>query len=532
VTAGRPPVTAWPLAAAVALAVAIADPPSADLAAGAYRVALFEDHGAVLWQNGWYDGHHLPGYSVLYPPLGAWLGLRVPAALGCVAAAWAFERLAVGHWGARARPGAAWFALAVAAPMLSGRLAWALGLGAGLLALLAAARGRVALAAAGGVLTALASPVAGLFLALAAVAWWVGAPAAARRPGAPADRRPAGAAAVGAGALAAVGALVLAFPEGGVEPFAASAFWPGMGLLAATATVLGRREPVLLAGCLLSMASIAASFALDTPMGGNATRLVALVGGPLVAAALWGRRPLALALLALPYLYWQAYPAIRDVAVAADDPSVHASFYAPLQSELERRAAGRAVRVTVPFTENHWEARWLPPRWATPRGWERQLDVGRNALFYRDRPPAPAEYRRWLDDHAVAFVAVAGVPLDDAGRDEARLVTTGRVPGLREVWRAGGWRLFAVDRPAPLATGPATVTRLGAGEVELRARRAGTVLLRLRFTPYWRLAAGSGCVERTADDRVRLRLRRPGRVLLDLAFDLRRVRARGARCTA
>jgi hypothetical protein len=514
------PTPAWPLAAAVALAVTVADPASADLAAGAYRVALFEDHGAVLWQNGWYDGHHLPGYSVLYPPLGAWLGLRVPAALACVAAAWAFERLALGHWGARARPGAAWFALAMAAPLLSGRLAWALGLGAGLLALLAAARGRRALAAAGGLLTALASPIAALFLALAAVAWWVGA-----------RGRAAGAVAVGAGALAAVGALVLAFPEGGVEPFAASAFWPGMGLLAVTAVVLGRREPVLVAACLLSMASIAASFALDTPMGGNATRLVALVGGPLVAAALWGRRPVALALMALPFLWWQAYPAIRDVAVAAGDPSVHASFYAPLESELERRAAGRAVRVTVPFTENHWEARWLPPRWATPRGWERQLDVGRNALFYRDRPPAPAEYRRWLDDHAVAFVAVAGVPLDAAGRDEARLVTTGRVPGVREVWRGGAWRLFAVDRPAPLATGPATVTRLGTGEVEMRARRAGTVDLRVRFTPYWRLATGSGCVERTADDRVRLRLRRPGRVRLDLAFDLRRVRARGARCT-
>jgi hypothetical protein len=513
----------WPLAAAVALAVVIADPPSADLAAGAYRVALFADHGAVLWQNGWYDGHHLPGYSVLYPPLGAWLGLRVPAALGCVAAAWAFERLVVGHWGDRARPGAAWFALAMASPLLSGRLAFALGLGAGLLALLAAARARLALAAAGGVLTALASPVAALFLTLAAAAWWLGAGPA---------RRPAAAVVVGAGALATVGALVLAFPEGGVEPFAASAFWPGTGLLAVTALVLGRREPVLVAGCLLSMASIAASFALDSPMGGNATRLVALVGGPLVAAALWRRRPVALALLALPFLWWQAYPAVRDVAVAAGDPSVRSSFYAPLRAELERRLAGRAARVTVPFTENHWEARWLPPRWATPRGWERQLDVRRNALFYGERGPAPGAYRRWLDDHAVAFVAVADVPLDASAREEARLVTTGRVPGVREVWRGGAWRLFAVDRPAPLASGPATVTRLGVGEVELRARAAGTVLLRVRFTPYWRLAAGSGCVERTDDDRVRLRLRRPGRVRLEVAFDPRRIRARGARCTA
>ncbi len=40
-------------------------PPSADLAAQDYRADL----GLVLWDNGWYGGHHMPGYSVLFPPL-------------------------------------------------------------------------------------------------------------------------------------------------------------------------------------------------------------------------------------------------------------------------------------------------------------------------------------------------------------------------------------------------------------------------------------------------------------------------------
>ena len=64
-------------------------PPSADLAAQEYRADL----GLVLWDNGWYGGHHMPGYSVLFPPLAALLGPRLVGALSAVAAAWLFERL-------------------------------------------------------------------------------------------------------------------------------------------------------------------------------------------------------------------------------------------------------------------------------------------------------------------------------------------------------------------------------------------------------------------------------------------------------
>ena len=46
-------------------------PSSADLAAQTFRSDLFSSHGFLLWNDYWYGGHYLPGYSVLFPPLGA-----------------------------------------------------------------------------------------------------------------------------------------------------------------------------------------------------------------------------------------------------------------------------------------------------------------------------------------------------------------------------------------------------------------------------------------------------------------------------
>ena len=60
---------AWVLAAVLAAAYLIVQPPSADLAAQLYRTELFEREGFAIWDNAWYAGHHLPGYSVLFPPL-------------------------------------------------------------------------------------------------------------------------------------------------------------------------------------------------------------------------------------------------------------------------------------------------------------------------------------------------------------------------------------------------------------------------------------------------------------------------------
>jgi len=336
---------------------------------------------------------------------------------------------------------------------------------------------------------------------------------------------------VAAGALAPVAALVVAFPEGGVEPFAASAFWPALAATIAVGIAVGRERRAIRAACALYAAALVASFALDTPMGGNATRLGSLAAGPVLLAARRKDRNLLLVPLVAGLAYWQLYPPARDWLRARDDPSVDAAYHAPLLARLQAERVRRGpFRLEIAFTRNHWEARHVALHVPLARGWQRQLDVARNGLFYDGRL-TPARYRRWLQREAVAFVAVPGVPLDASAVEEARLVGEGRVPGLREVWRGGDWRLFAVAGAAPLARGPARVTAIGPDEITLRARAPGTVALSVRFTPYWRLAQGSGCVQRGPSDRVRLRLRAPGTVRLVTTFAPARIASHGPRCT-
>jgi hypothetical protein len=486
------------VAALGAVAYLLADPPSADLAAQEYRAGLV--HGLLpgIWDNGWYAGHHTPAYSVLFPSLGAALGVRLAGALAAVAAAALFARLAQKRWApGPARAAGLWFALATVATLMTGRLTFLLGIAIALAALLALAR--PAAAAALAVLTTLASPVAGLFLALAAVAWGLATPA-----------RRGTAALVAAAALGPAVALAALFPEGGSEPFVASAFWPALAGTVLVGALLPARERALRIGAGLYALGAVAAFAFATPLGGNVTRLGALVAGPVVLGALGGRlRPALLVALALPLAYWPLYPAVRDVARAAGDPSTAAAYHAPLVRYLASRPG--AFRLEIPFTENHWEAAHVAPHVALARGWERQLDRRYGALFY-DGTLDAATYRAWLDEHAVAYVALLDVPLDYAARDEARLVQRG-LPYLHQVWHDAHWRVFAVRDPAPLVAGAARgPIALSDGGFELRARRAGSALVRVRHTRWWRVTEGRACVERGAGGMTRLRVMAPGTV--------------------
>jgi hypothetical protein len=503
-------IPAWALAGAVALAYLALGPPSADLAAQYYRADL----GLVLWDNGWYGGHHMPGYSILFPPLAAVLGPRLVGALSAVAAAWLFERLVRDLEGGRVA--ALWFAVATATSLITGRLTFALGVAVGLAAVLAAARGRRGWACALAVLSSLASPVAGAFVALAAAAWWL-------------DRPRWWPVALAACAVSPAVALALAFPEGGSFPFVGSSFWPALAASIAVGLVVPRDARVVRIGVALYVLAMVASFALRTPMGGNVVRLGALFAGPLLAALTWRSNRRALALLALPLVYWQWIAPVDDWARASGDASVHERYYEGLLGFLATRSGG-PFRLEIPFTDNHSEARWVAPHVPLARGWERQVDRERNALFYDDRPITAQRYRRWLDDNAVRFVALADAPIDYSAAREAQLLRDG-LPYLREVWHDAHWRVFEVAGARPLARGAARATALEPQRVRLSADRAGAVDLRVRFTPYWRIAAGRGCVSQGPGGWTALRVDRPGPVVLEPSFALGRVRATSPRCT-
>ena len=277
---------AWSITALAGIADLIAAPPSADLAAASYRSELFGASGFALWDNGWYGGHHLPAYSVLTPALSWLISSRLLAVLSLTAATALFAALIDARFPARAtRIAAAWFAVGAAIALLSCRVAFDLGLALGLAALLSAQRRSTWRALVLALLCPLASPVAGGFLALAALAWLL-----ALRAGWPALR-------LGLAALAPIVLLALAFPEGGFQPFVPSAFYPTLACVLAVAALIpgdGRAGTrALRAGALLYAAAMIGAYVLKTPAGGNVDRLGALVTGPVAACALGAgaRRP-------------------------------------------------------------------------------------------------------------------------------------------------------------------------------------------------------------------------------------------------
>jgi hypothetical protein len=213
---------------------------------------------------------------------------------------------------------------------------------------------------------------------------------------------------------------------------------------------------------------------------------------PLLAALLWRRERWVVLALALPLLYWQWYPPVRDWARATGDPSIERGYYDGVVRFLAAQGA-TPFRVEVPFTVNHWEARWLASQVPLARGWERQLDRKVNDVFYDGRLTS-ARYRAWLAETAVRFVALPDVELDESATDEARLIRRG-LPYLRPVWRDRHWRVFEVDHATPIAPG---LVSLGTDSFTLRAARPGGVAVRVRWTPYWH-ASGGACVHRLGD---------------------------------
>lgn len=508
------------VAASLAAVYLLIEPYSADHAAQQFRTGLFELDGAATWNNLWFGGHHVPGYSVLFPPLGALLGPRLAGAIAAVAAALLFASIAERQWGRGARFGIAWFAAGTAINLFTGRLTFALGVTIALAAVFAAQRGyrRTSLCLA--VACPLASPVAALFLACGGAAYWFASRARSGRLGLELAACSFGAALV----------LTAAFPEGGSEPFVSTAYTPAILGVVSGLIALPREERLLRAGVLLWGLALTASFLIPNPLGGNATRMGALLLGPLLACALWNRpERVILVFLAPLIMYWQFSPVMRDLERVHAQPSVKQSYYAPVQEFIASKTSRDPARVEIVPMENHWEAALVPPAdIPIARGWERQLDRKLNPLFYDERLSATG-YRLWLDWLAVRYVALSNGPLDYAGESEAALIRSG-LPYLKPVFKSPDWTLYKVRHATPLAQRPARVTELEPSGFSIRAPRPGSYLVHVRHSPYFSLAGGVGCVEASPGGLTTVHMTRAGTARVDADFSPIRIFNRGRVC--
>jgi len=511
------------VSAGMCIVALIVRPRTVDSAAHVYRAELFRDHGFVLWNNNWYGGHHSPAYSLLFPPVAALLGPLLVGAIEAVVSTALFERLVRNRWGAEAsRWGAIFFGLGSSTFIFTGRLTFGFGVMFGIAAALAEQHRRRVLAGVLAAACSLASPVAGLFLVIAAAAYFVGG-----------ERR--GALVLGLAALLPALAITYTFPEGGHEPFDFSTFWPLLLWLAGFILVVPRHERVVRICAAIYLVAGVAWYFVDTPMGGNAIRFGAIVGGPVlacVAAANWpvpGRRRQAIIALLVLFAFWQWSPAVRDTKKGLEDPATRASYYRPLLDELHRRGA-ELERIEIPFTRSHWEAAEVAPEFALARGWQRQLDLKRNPLFYDGGILNATTYGTWLAQHGVGYVALANAKTDYSGHKERALVESG-VPYLREIWSSENWRLYRVTLPhamvVPEGDARMTLTKLPTDSFVLDVQVPGSALVKVQWSQYWQ--ADEACVEPDGEW-TRVIARRPGRLKVRMAFSPERIVSHGRRC--
>ncbi len=280
-----------------------------------------------------------------------------------------------------------------------------------------------------------------------------------RRGGALADRT-RGPTAIWVACLALALVIVpnLAFPENGQFPFAFSSYvaiplFCGGALFVTRGLAAEERQlrRVLLAYLLAATVLWLA----PNPLGGNAVRLGALFGGPVLAAVVLAHRPrlgalptLVLAITLAGGLYWQVTASVSQIARSVGDPSTSAAYFAPVSGWLRAHGA-RAARIEVPPTANHWEAAYLAPGFELARGWLRQLDTTRDDIFYDDdQPLTERSYRAWLHNNAIRYVALPDAPLDYSSVAESRLIRRDP-PYLVPRWSDAHWRVYEVRDPAP-----------------------------------------------------------------------------------
>jgi hypothetical protein len=478
-------------------------------------VALFRADGLTLWDPGWYGGHWMLSYSVLFGPVAGTLGIAATDLLCAAAAAWAFERLAVGHFGRAGRIGGLLFACGTLVQVAVGRVPFLLGEALALLALLAAQRrpsasagaGRLTLALVLALAASLASPLAGAFLALAAFGWILGdLPRWNLRAGA-----------LCATALLPVLALELAFPGQGRQPFAPLNLVGMLIALAAVLLVVTPQQRVLRAAFALYGVALVGSYLLPSALGGNITRLGSAAGlGLLVclpAPALRSRLLLAVAFVPLALAQWS--PAAGALA-GHSNPSSSPAYWRPLLAYLERHDHPLG-RIEVVPTAMHWESDYVAVALPLARGWERQLDTAQNPIFYDRGQLNSASYHAWLERNGVRYVALADLPLDYAGVREGQLVRAG-VPGLKLVWRNADWRVYRLLGASGIVSGPGRLLSEHGATVVLEATHPGRLLLRVRFTTAWQVRSGAASLSEGADGWIALDVRRAGKIVLGISL--------------
>ncbi len=431
-------------------------------AATARASAVLHGVGLEYW-FGWFGGGSTPGnYSVLTPYLAALLtaiGLAAIATAAIAPVAWFALR-------DTAHPVAGLWVVVLTAGlnMWSGRVPFALGCLMAVLAALFVARRRSWLAALFGLLTVASSPVSAAFLAILLFALFLSRP----------EWRRTSALAIAPIAVAMVGVAVL-FGQPGPESFTLLQLCQ---LVAAATLLLVVTSPDWLRTTLwLTLLGSPLVFLIPNGLGDNLLRLVAYCLPAIVVAT--STRRLRIALLGASIaLALSTKQSVGDVFDAAE-PTASPAYYTSLISELKTlHSRLRDCRLEVVDDGTHTASFALLDHAMLARGYEYQEDNELNAVL--SQPDLDSiEYKVWLDNNAVCFVAIASTYRRSI-TPEFRLVSRNRPTYLSPVWHDSAWTVYAVADSNPIVAAPVRVVLFSQAKLVLRVPCACTFGVRVR----------------------------------------------------
>ncbi len=431
-------------------------------AATARASAVLHGVGLDYW-FGWFGGGSTPGnYSVLTPYLAALvsaIGLAAIATAATAPAAWYALRET------RHPVAGLWVVVLTAGlNMWSGRVPFALGCLMAVFAAVFVMRRRVWFAALFGLLTVASSPVSAAFLAILLLGLFLSRP----------EWRRTSVLVVAPIGVALIGVAIL-FGQPGPESFTLLQL---AQLVAAALCLLVAATPDWLRTTIwLTLLGAPMIFLIPNGLGDNLLRWVAYCLPAVVVAT--STRRLRTALLGVSIaLALSTKQSVGDVFDAAE-PTASPDYYTSLIGELKTlHAQLRDCRLEVVDDGTHTASFALLDHAMLARGYEYQEDNALNAVLAEPELDA-TEYKVWLDNNAVCFVAIASTYRRTI-TPEFRLVARNRPQYLDRVWHDASWTVYRVADANPIVAAPVRVVRFSQSKLVLRVPCRCTFGVRVR----------------------------------------------------
>jgi hypothetical protein len=455
------------VAAVNAAAFFVVRPNVGDLqAALARQLAAASGVGLGYWFQ-WFGGGTTPGhYSVFTPYLTAWIGVPLTGAFATVAITPLAQRALADT---RFHETGTWIATITAGLNLwSGRIPFALGCAAAIIACIGVRERRVLLALLGAVASALCSPVTGAFLVFGLAAVFL-------------VDRGYRKLTFGVGLACSVALLCVAAFFGTPGP-------QGYGVVSsisvsgsALVMLLARPAPPLRVAlwCTAFASPLLAIF--PNGMGSNFSRLP-WICLPAVVVATAGTKRLVAVLATVPAIALCADATIVDLHLSSQ-PAAARAYYNPLISDLNTLGDIDNYRLEVVQNSHiHTAAYVLISHVALAGGYETQEANALNGVLTDEHGLDAVTYKVWLDNNAVGYVAFDKTSTDDS--PEYKLVAAGELPYLSLLSENVHWRLYRVMYPTPIVPAPERLLSATQSQLRIDVPCACTFHVRVRYSKF------------------------------------------------